>query len=66
MAAGLATVLNIGVELGADDDDDIARAIREGTQDTIGRADAMASKLAMQKVSDQARSAGCTTTSNEA
>ncbi|EAP89339.1 possible trbI, a component on a type IV secretion system (Y10832) [Oceanicaulis sp. HTCC2633] len=38
MAAGLATVLNIGVELGADDDDDIARAIREGTQDTIGRA----------------------------
>ena len=40
MAAGLglATVLNIGVELGANDDDDIARAIREGTQDTIGRA----------------------------
>jgi type IV secretion system protein VirB10 len=38
MAAGLATVLNIGVELGADDDDDIARAIREGSQDTIGRA----------------------------
>lgn len=38
MAAGLATVLNIGVELGADDDDDIARAIREGTRDTIGRA----------------------------
>jgi type IV secretion system protein VirB10 len=38
MAAGLATVLNIGVELGADDDDDIARAIREGTLDTIGRA----------------------------
>jgi type IV secretion system protein VirB10 len=38
MAAGLATVLNIGVELGADDDDDIARAIREGTQDTIGHA----------------------------
>jgi len=38
MAAGLATVLNIGAELGADDDDDIARAIREGTQDTIGRA----------------------------
>jgi type IV secretion system protein TrbI len=37
MAAGLATVLNVGVELGADDDD-IARAIREGTQDTIGRA----------------------------
>lgn len=38
MAAGLATVLNIGVELGADDDNEIARAIREGTQDTIGRA----------------------------
>ncbi|MEJ2626217.1 MAG: TrbI/VirB10 family protein [Pseudolabrys sp.] len=38
MAAGLATILNIGAELGADDDDDIARAIREGTQDTIGRA----------------------------
>ncbi|WP_084399904.1 TrbI/VirB10 family protein [Henriciella aquimarina] len=38
MAAGLATILNIGVELGADDDDDIARAIREGTQDTVGRA----------------------------
>ncbi|RKQ89586.1 TrbI/VirB10 family protein [Maricaulis maris] len=38
MAAGLATVLNIGVELGADDDGDIARAIRDGTQDTIGRA----------------------------
>jgi type IV secretion system protein VirB10 len=38
MAASLATILNIGVELGADDDDDIARAIREGTQDTIGRA----------------------------
>lgn len=37
MAAGLATVLNIGTELGADDDD-IARAIREGTQDTVGRA----------------------------
>jgi type IV secretion system protein VirB10 len=38
LAAGLATVLNIGAELGADSDDDIARAIREGTQDTIGRA----------------------------
>jgi type IV secretion system protein VirB10 len=38
LAAGLATVLNIGAELGADDDDEIARAIREGTQDTIGRA----------------------------
>jgi type IV secretion system protein VirB10 len=38
MAAGLATVLNIGVELGAEDDDNIVRAIREGAQDTIGRA----------------------------
>lgn len=38
LAAGLATVLNIGTELGADSDDDIAQAIREGTQDTIGRA----------------------------
>ncbi|KCZ51266.1 TrbI/VirB10 family protein [Hyphomonas pacifica] len=38
MAAGLATILNIGAELGADDDDGIARAIREGTQHTIGRA----------------------------
>lgn len=38
LAAGLATVLNIGTELGRDDDDEIARAIREGTQDTIGRA----------------------------
>ncbi|MBV7255904.1 TrbI/VirB10 family protein [Pacificimonas sp. WHA3] len=38
LAAGLATVLNIGAELGADDDSDIARAIREGSQDTIGRA----------------------------
>lgn len=38
LAAGLATVLNIGTELGAESDNDIARAIREGTQDTIGRA----------------------------
>ncbi|MEM9840351.1 MAG: TrbI/VirB10 family protein [Pseudomonadota bacterium] len=37
-AAGLATILNIGLESGRDDDGDIARAIREGTQDTIGRA----------------------------
>jgi len=37
-AAGLATLLNIGVETGQDDSDEIARAIREGTQDTIGRA----------------------------
>lgn len=37
LAAGLATVLNIGLETGRDDDSEIARAIREGTQDTIGR-----------------------------
>lgn len=38
LAAGLATILNIGTELGADSEDEIARAIREGTGDTIGRA----------------------------
>lgn len=38
MAAGLATVLNMGTELGTNNDNEIARAIREGTQDTIGRA----------------------------
>lgn len=38
LAAGLATVLNIGAALGTGDDSDIARAIREGMQDTIGRA----------------------------
>ncbi len=38
LAAGLATILNIGAELGADDDSGITRAIREGTQDTVGRA----------------------------
>ena len=38
LAAGLSTILNIGAELGQNDDDEIARAIREGTQDTIGRA----------------------------
>ena len=38
LAAGLATVLNIGTELGAESDNEIARAIREGTQDFIGRA----------------------------
>lgn len=36
LAAGLATVLNIGTELGTDDNA-ITRAIREGTQDTLGR-----------------------------
>ncbi|MEM6739346.1 MAG: TrbI/VirB10 family protein [Pseudomonadota bacterium] len=37
-AAGLATILNIGLEAGADGGDEIAEAIRDGTQDTIGRA----------------------------
>jgi len=37
-AAGLATILNIGLEFGQDDDDEIAEAIRDGAQDTIGRA----------------------------
>lgn len=38
LAAGLATILNIGAELGRDNENDIARAIRDGTQDTVGRA----------------------------
>lgn len=37
-AAALSTLLNIGSELGADDEDSIASAIRDGTQDTIGDA----------------------------
>lgn len=37
-AAGLATILNIGLEAGEDGGDEIAEAIRDGTQDTIGRA----------------------------
>lgn len=37
-AAGLATILNIGLESGEDNGDGIADAIRDGTQDTIGRA----------------------------
>ncbi|WP_227268106.1 TrbI/VirB10 family protein [Roseobacter weihaiensis] len=37
-AAGLATILNIGLEAGEDNGDEIAQAIRDGTQDTIGRA----------------------------
>mgnify|MGYP001792618124 CR=1 FL=1 len=36
-AAGLATILNIGLETGEDGGDEIAEAIRDGTQDTIGR-----------------------------
>ncbi|WP_299211505.1 TrbI/VirB10 family protein [uncultured Tateyamaria sp.] len=38
LAAGLATILNIGLETGEDNGDEIAEAIRDGTQDTIGRA----------------------------
>ena len=38
LAAGLATVLGIGAELGANSDDAIASAIREASQDTVGRA----------------------------
>ncbi|MEL6997561.1 MAG: TrbI/VirB10 family protein [Pseudomonadota bacterium] len=38
LAAGLATILNIGLETGEDSGDEIAEAIRDGTQDTIGRA----------------------------
>ncbi|WP_187431836.1 hypothetical protein ROLI_014020 [Roseobacter fucihabitans] len=37
-AAALSTLLNISAELGADDDDPIASAIRDGAQDTIGDA----------------------------
>lgn len=37
-AAGLATLLNIGTELSANEDDPVARAIRDGVQDTIGNA----------------------------
>ncbi len=38
VAAGLATVLGIGAELGSDGDGDIERAIRRGTTDTINEA----------------------------
>lgn len=37
-AAGLATILGIGAELGSDGDGDIERAIRRGTTDTINEA----------------------------
>lgn len=37
IAAGLATILNLGLESGAESDDDVAPAIREAAQDTIGR-----------------------------
>lgn len=38
VAAGLATILGIGAELGADGDDEIARAINRGTNDTLNQA----------------------------
>ncbi|MEM9054633.1 MAG: TrbI/VirB10 family protein [Pseudomonadota bacterium] len=38
VAAGLATMLGIGAELGSDGDGDIERAIRRGTSDTINQA----------------------------
>lgn len=37
-AAALSTLLNIGAELATDDSDEIAEAIRDGAQDTIGDA----------------------------
>ena len=37
-AAGLATILGVGAELGADGTSDIERAIRRGTTDTINQA----------------------------
>lgn len=38
LAAGLATILNIGLEAGRDGGDEVAEAIRDGVQNTIGRA----------------------------
>ena len=37
LAAGLATILNLGLESGSESEDDVAQAIREAAQDTIGR-----------------------------
>jgi len=37
LVAGLATILNLGLESGEETEDDVARAIREAAQDTIGR-----------------------------
>ncbi len=37
-AAGLSTLLGIGAEIGTDDDDEIARAIRRGAGDTFNEA----------------------------
>ena len=36
-AAALSTLLGVGAELGADGDDDLTRALRRGTQDTINQ-----------------------------
>jgi type IV secretion system protein VirB10 len=38
LAAGLSTLLGVGTELAGNDESDIARAIRDSTQETIGRA----------------------------
>ena len=36
-AAGLASILGIGSELAIDDDDSVARAVRDGFQDSVGK-----------------------------
>jgi type IV secretion system protein VirB10 len=36
-AAAISTLLGIGAEMGADEDDDLTRALRRGTQDTINQ-----------------------------
>jgi len=38
LAAGLATILGIGAEIGRSDEDDIVRAVRNGTADTVNEA----------------------------
>jgi len=38
LAAGLATILGIGAEIGSSDEDDIVRAIRDGSADTVNEA----------------------------
>ena len=38
IAAGLATILGVGAELGADGEGDLERAIRRGTADTVNQA----------------------------
>ena len=38
VAAGLATIMSIGAELGSNDDDEIARAIRDGTGQSFNQA----------------------------